>query len=191
MSSHTFITVVSGLPRSGTSMVMQMVQAGGMPALVDGNRAADDDNPRGYLEFERVKSLRTDQTWLDDAVGKVVKIIHLLLPELPEERDYRVLFLDRDLDEVVESQRKMLVRLGKPGGALPPERLKAVFTTQLKAVAAVLAGRPRTQLLYLPYQQVVGDAAWAAASINRFLGGGLDEAAMGAAVDPSLYRNRR
>jgi hypothetical protein len=172
-------------------MVMQMVHAGGLPALVDGIRAADDDNPRGYLEFERVKALRTDQAWLDDAVGKVVKVIHLLLPELPAERDYRVLFLDRDLDEVLESQRKMLVRLGKPGGALPPERLKAVFTTQLKAVAAAMAGRPRTQLLHLPYQDVVGDPAQAAARINQFLGGGLDEAAMGAAVDPNLYRNRR
>ena len=187
----SFVTVVSGLPRSGTSMVMQMVHAGGMPALIDGVRAADDDNPRGYLEFERVKFLRSDQAWLDDAAGKVVKIIHLLLPELPADRDYRVLFLDRDLDEVVESQRKMLARLNRQGGALPPERLKAAFAAQLQSVSAVLAGRPRTRLLRLPYRDVIAESATAAARINEFLGGCLDEVAMCGAVDPSLYRNRR
>lgn len=185
-----FVTVVSGLPRSGTSMVMQMVHAGGVPALVDGVRAADDDNPRGYFEFERVKALRADKAWLDDAVGKVVKVIHMLLPELPDDRDYRVLFLERDLDEVVASQQKMLARLGRAGGGLPPERLKAAFATQLQAVDATLARRPRTRVLRLGYRDVVGDPAAAATRINAFLDGGLDEAAMRAAVDAGLYRNR-
>ena len=185
------ITVVSGLPRSGTSMVMQMVHAGGVPAVADGVRRADDDNPRGYFEFERVKALRTDKGWLDAAAGKVVKVVHMLLAELPDDRDYRVLLLERDLDEVLASQRKMLDRLGKTGGGLSPDRMKAAFTAQLRAVDAMLAGRPRMPVLRLVYRDVVADPAASAAAINAFLGGGLDEAAMRAAVDATLYRNRR
>ena len=96
-----FTTIVSGLSRSGTSAAMQMIVAGGIPALTDGQRTADDDNPRGYYEFERVKSLRADKAWLDLAQGKVVKVIHLLRPELPADRPYRVVFMERDLREVV------------------------------------------------------------------------------------------
>ncbi|MBL8756708.1 MAG: sulfotransferase family protein [Planctomycetes bacterium] len=186
-----FVSIVSGLPRSGTSMVMQMVNAGGMPAVVDGQRTADEDNPRGYFEFERVKALRTDKAWLDNAVGKVVKVVHILLQELPDDRDYRVLFLERNLDEVVESQRKMLVRLGKPGAGLPPDRMKAAFLAQLRGVDSMLAARPRVRVLRLQHQNVVMAPATAAAAINAFLGGGLDELAMVAAVDQTLYRNRR
>ncbi|MFM9144976.1 MAG: sulfotransferase family protein, partial [Phycisphaerales bacterium] len=98
------VFVVSGLPRSGTSLAMQMLHAGGIPAVTDGLRTQDDDNPRGYFEFERVKQLRTDKAWLDDAAGKAVKVIHLLLMELPDDRPYRVVFMQRDLREVVKSQ---------------------------------------------------------------------------------------
>jgi hypothetical protein len=191
MIERNFVTIVSGLPRSGTSMLMQMVHAGGLPAVTDGERVADADNPRGYFEFERVKALRTDKGWLDEAEGKVVKVIHMLLPELPDDREYRVVFVERDLDEVVASQQTMLARLGKPGGALPPERLKAAFGAQLQQVSAVLAGRPRTAVLRIAYKEVIADPVGAAARIDEFLGGGLDRAAMAASVDAGLYRNRR
>jgi hypothetical protein len=185
-----FVTVVSGLPRSGTSMAMQMVVAGGVPPVTDGLRAADADNPRGYFEFERVKQLRTDKAWLDEARGKVVKVIHMLVTELPDDRPYRVVFLDRDLREVVKSQSTMLARNAKAGGALAPERLMAVYDAQLKQVHAWLAARANFAVLSVKHADLIRDAAAQAREINLFLGGGLDEAAMSAAVDPSLHRNR-
>ncbi len=188
--SGSFVTVVSGLPRSGTSMAMQMLVAGGIPALTDGLRSPDADNPRGYFEFERVKALRTDKTWLDDAMGKVVKVIHMLLMELPDDREYRVVFLDRDLREVVKSQATMLGRSGKSGGGLPPERLIAVYESQLHQVRAWLAARPNFRVLRVPHAGLIREPAPHAKAMNEFLGGGLAEPAMVAAVDPSLHRNR-
>jgi hypothetical protein len=197
-----FITVVSGLPRSGTSMAMQMIVAGGIEPMTDGLRVADADNPRGYFEFERVKSLRTDKAWIDDARGKVVKVIHMLVPELPEGRPYRIVFLERDIREVVRSQSTMLARSGKAGGGLPPDRLAAVFTQQLAQVHAWLAARPDFKVLPVRHADLIADARGQAARIAEFLGspaasegapGGtprLDREAMAAAVDPSLHRNR-
>ena len=106
---------------------MQMIVAGGIAPVTDELRAADADNPRGYFEFERVKNLRADKAWVDDARGKVVKVIHMLVPELPDDRAYRVVFLERDLREVVKSQSTMLARNAKAGGGLPPERLIAIY----------------------------------------------------------------
>ena len=184
------VIVVSGLPRSGTSLAMQMIHAGGVEAVTDGRRASDEDNPRGYFEFERVKQLRTDKSWLDGAEGKVVKVIHLLLAELPDDRPYRVVFMQRDLGEVVRSQATMLARSGRAGGQLAPERLMAVYAQQLAAVDAWLAARPNFGVLRVPYARMVADPAAHAAAVNAFLGGSLDEARMRAAVDPSLHRNR-
>ncbi len=184
------VIVVSGLPRSGTSLAMQMIHAGGVEAVTDGRRASDEDNPLGYFEFERVKQLRTDKSWLDGAEGKVVKVIHLLLAELPDDRPYRVVFMQRDLGEVVRSQATMLARSGRAGGQLAPERLMAVYAQQLAAVDAWLAARPNFGVLRVPYAQMVADPAAHAAAVNAFLGGSLDEARMRAAVDPSLHRNR-
>jgi hypothetical protein len=184
------VIVVSGLPRSGTSLAMQMIHAGGVEAVTDGQRASDEDNPRGYFEFERVKQLRNDRAWLDGAEGKVVKVIHLLLTELPDDRPYRVVFMQRELGEVVRSQATMLARRGRAGGQLAPERLMAVYAQQLAAVDAWLAARPNFQVLKVPYAQMVADPATHAAAVNRFLGGTLDETGMRAAVDPSLHRNR-
>jgi len=187
---HEFTTVVSGLPRSGTSMAMQMIVAGGIPPMTDGLRAADADNPRGYFEFERVKQLKTDKAWLDDARGKVVKVIHMLVTELPDDRPYRVVFLDRDLREVVKSQSTMLARNAKAGGALAPERLMAVYEAQLKQVQAWLAARPNFTVLAVKHADLIRDPGAQARAMNAFLGGSLDESAMAAAVDPSLHRNR-
>jgi hypothetical protein len=169
---------------------MQMLHAGGIPAVTDGERASDDDNPRGYFEFERVKQLRTDTSWLDDAAGKAVKVIHLLLQHLPDDRPYRVLFMDRDLREVVRSQAVMLERSGRAGGGLAPDRLMAVYRQQLDATMAWLAARPNFQVLSVPYARLVSDPAPVVESIARFTGRPLDRERMLSAVDPGLYRNR-
>ena len=190
MPSPLPVTVVSGLPRSGTSLAMQMIHAGGIPALTDGQRTSDDSNPRGYFELERVKQLKQDKSWLDDAAGKVVKVIHLLLAELPDDRPYRVVFMQRDLREVVQSQATMLARSGRAGGQLAPERLIAVYEQQLKTVEQWLAARPNFSVLRVPYAQLVSDPASVVPAVNAFLGGSLDEARMRAAVDPGLHRNR-
>lgn len=188
--ARPFVTVVTGLPRSGTSLAMQMLHAGGIPALADQQRVADADNPRGYFELERVKHLRTDHAWLADAVGRAVKVIHLLLPHLPDQPACRVLFMDRDLREVMQSQAQMLARSGKPGGSLPAERMMALFADQLAGARRWLAGRSSIPVLQLPYARLVAEPLPWARQIDAFLGGGLDVPAMAAAVDPTLHRNR-
>ena len=171
-------------------MAMQMLHAGGMPVMTDAIRTADADNPHGYLEFERVKQLKTDKSWLNDAAGKAVKIIHLLLMELPSDHEYRVIFLRRNLNEVVQSQAVMLQRSGRKGAAMPPERLIALFEGQLKAIDAWLAARANFKVLQLDHADFIANAAQQAMSMNAFLGGTLNESAMVKAVDPSLYRNK-
>lgn len=189
-------TVISGLPRSGTSLMMQMLAAGGIPPLTDAQRAPDESNPRGYLELEAVKRLKTDRSWLPDARGKAIKVIHLLLPELagpgvPGDLPFRVVMMRRPVAEVVASQRAMLARQGRPGAALPDARLGQMFVEQLARVERSLTGHPQFQFCTVPYPALVADPAAEAARLNAFLGGGLDEAAMARAVDPALYREKR
>jgi hypothetical protein len=169
---------------------MQMIHAGGIAAVTDAQRSHDEDNPRGYFEFERVKQLKSDQTWLDEAAGKVVKVIHLLLVELPDDRAYRVIFMERDLREVIKSQSIMLARRGRPGARLPPESLIAIYEQQLKVVERWLAERPNFQVLRVPYAELVAQPTTLIPQINTFLGGTMNEEQMGAAVDPSLHRNK-
>lgn len=188
------ITIVSGLPRSGTSVMMQMLDAGGLPALTDGQRAADTDNPRGYYEFEAVKRTKKDPSWLAGAGEKVVKLVHLLLLDLPLDGSvhYRIVMMRREIDEVLASQAKMLSRLGRGGASLPAEQLKTVFAQQMTRVRAHLAAHPeRFEVLEVSYNDLVTDPSRTAAQLNQFLGGTLDEQKMIAAVDPGLYRNRK
>ncbi len=112
MSRQDVITIVSGLPRSGTSMMMSMLEAGGIGSVVDGIRKADDDNPKGYFEFERVKQLKKDSSWLVEATGKVVKVISQLLRDLPPSYQYKVIFVRRNINEILASQTQMLIRRG-------------------------------------------------------------------------------
>lgn len=193
MEPPPWITVVSGLPRSGTSLMMQMLDAGGVPPLTDAQRAPDASNPRGYLELEAVKRLKTDRSWLPEARGKAVKIIHLLLGELAAERgfEFRVVLMRRPIGEVVASQRAMLARQGKAGAAIPDETLGKMFIDQLERVERLLAGNPGFRVHGVSYPGLVADPAAEAGKINAFLGGALDEPAMAAAVDPALYRERR
>ena len=185
-----FITVVSGLPRSGTSMMMQMLSAGGMPVLADGARPADEDNPRGYFELESAKRLRHDAGWLAGAVGKAVKVIHLALPDLPADFTYRVVMMHRDLAEVLDSQQIMLRRHDRHGARLAPDRLAATFEAQLRRATEWARREAHVSLLEVHYRDVIRDPAAQAARVNEFLGGTLDVGKMSAAVDPALYRNR-
>ncbi len=184
------IVVVSGLPRSGTSLMMQMLEAGGVSPFADFQRRADDDNPRGYYELEAVKKLKANPDVLDAAAGKAVKAIHLLLPDLPAKHRYKVLFMRRDLDEVLASQRKMLDRSGKKGAALPEAALKKVFAGQLAKVDAWLAAQNNIEVLNVEHRALLNDPAPVVGQVNVFLGGQLDTARMAEVVDPTLYRNR-
>lgn len=185
---RNFVTVVTGLPRSGTSMLMQMLDAGGLRPLSDGLRAPDDDNPRGYYEFELVKRLQKDSSWLPEARGKAVKIVAQLLPNLPH-FNYRLIFMDRDLGEVVNSQRQMLERNGRRGASLDDDQLRQVYAKQLSALGKILQ-QSRVPVLRINHRQCIEAPATVAAEINRFLGEKLDCAAMAGVVDRSLYRQR-
>jgi hypothetical protein len=188
--SRPFVTVVSGAPRSGTSMMMRMLAEGGLPPLTDGVRAPDRDNPHGYFEYEPVKRTREDPSWVGAAAGRAVKLVHLLLCDLPSGHEYRVLLMRRRLGEMVASQRRMLERLGRDPGALSDERRAEIFAAQLDETERWLAARPGFSCLPVDYNALVESPAPHLARIDAFLGGGLDVSAMAAVVDPSLYRNR-
>lgn len=190
-SQPTYITVVTGLPRSGTSMAMQMLQAGGVPLCYDEHRPADTDNPHGYYEYEPVKRTRNDTSWVATARGRAVKVVFTLLFELPEDHDYRVIFMRRRLEEVLASQSDMLSRLGSKGSRRSGPELIDVFQRQLTKLDGWLADQPNVRTLDLHYNQVIEDPRSAAGAMNAFLDCRLDEDAMATVVDPSLYRHHR
>src|SRR4030065_1945559 len=153
-SSNTseFITVVSGLPRSGTSMMMQILHAGGMEILPDQQRTADDDNPKGYYELERVKKMKEgDVTWVRESGGKVIKVISALLEYLPADLSYKVVFMHRKMDEILASQKQMLVRRGEPTDKASDSTLADLFSRHLQKVEAWLAAQKNMQVLYIQY----------------------------------------
>ncbi len=184
------ITIVSGIPRSGTSLMMQMMAAGGMPVLTDGQRSADDNNPRGYFEVESVKSLARNQDVLTQAEGKVVKVISSLLPSLPKDFEYRVIFMCRPLEEVVASQNRMLERLGKEVPTTPNAAVISAFQEHLKKIRSWLTLQPNISVLYVDYLAVLQFPEEQARKICDFLGRNLDVSAMIAQVQHSLHRER-
>jgi len=187
--NHEIITIVSGLQRSGTSMMMQMLRAGGLTCLTDELREADISNPKGYFEFEKVKGLRADNSWLPEAKGKVIKIISHLLACLPPELNYKIIFMERDLGEVLASQRKMLVNQGQGEENLSDERLGQIFSQQLRQVKKMLADR-QISTLFLGYKDVLEDPVEVSTQLQAFLGNNLDQQAMRDVVDHNLYRQR-
>jgi predicted AlkP superfamily phosphohydrolase/phosphomutase/tetratricopeptide (TPR) repeat protein len=191
------LIVVTGLPRAGTSMLLQMLAAGGIDVLSDGLRKADEDNPRGYLEYEPVRNLATknqanDSKWLFEARGRAVKIVVPLLDALPPDLTCRVILAERDLEEVLDSQELMLVRRNHRLAASPERRqmLRDEYSRMLGRARAMLTSRPGTQWLAIDHRIAISSPHLAAEKINKFLGGGLDVAAMSAAIDPTLHRNR-
>jgi hypothetical protein len=170
--------------------MMQMLEAGGLPSLTDGVRSADESNPRGYFEFEPVKRLRSDRSWLPLAIGRATKIIHLLLPELPVDGsfEYRIVFMRRPLEEVLASQQAMLRRQGKPSA--DPALLRRAFESQLAQVQAWLTAQPYVEVLQVDYHRVLREPAAVAKEVRTLLGLHLDVTAMKRVVDPALYRER-
>ena len=191
MTPSVTITVVSGLPRSGTSMMMQMLAAGGLPVLTDGRRSADADNPLGYYEYEAVKSLAQDASWLACARGKAVKIVSALLAHLPDGYDYRVIFMRRPMAEVLASQSTMLERLGRAAPGSDEARLGELFIRHLDDVDALLRRRASIARLDVDYPDVIAAPLRVAEAVNAFLGGTLDPVRMAATVAPELHRKRR
>jgi hypothetical protein len=191
-NKNEIITIVSGLPRSGTSMMMKMLEAGGIPPLTDELRAADIDNPKGYYEFERVKQLdKGDTAWLSEARGKAVKIISYLLQYLPAGQQYRVVFVRRDIPEILASQRKMIINRGEDPDQMDDTQVEALFKKHLAGIESWLAKQPHVRVLYPRYADMLANPLPEIGRINDFLGGKLDTQAMAAVVDPNLYRNRQ
>lgn len=186
------VVIVSGLPRSGTSMMMKMLEAGGQAILTDNLREADANNPKGYYEFERVKNMKDgDLAWMSEAVGKVVKIVTGLIMFLPSGYNYKIIFMRRDLNEILSSQKKMLGRLGKEDDNIPDDKMAKVYEEHLKEVRGWLIRQPNIETLYVNYNSMVKDPKEALNKINDFLGGGMDVSVMSAVVDKELYRERK
>ena len=184
------VVVVSGLPRSGTSMAMKMLEAGGVPLVTDGLRTADEDNPKGYYEDERVMNLATmdDRSWLTAARGKGIKIISHLLRELPKSNNYKVLFIRRDLSEILASQAKMLDRRGEES-TTDDARMKQLFEADIWRARYQLRNGSHFDWLELEHRGFIENPAEQAERIRDFLEMDLDVDAMAAVVDRSLHRN--
>ncbi len=185
------VVVVSGLPRSGTSMLMNMMESGGLTVVTDKVRESDTDNPKGYFEDERVKDLENDpdKSWVRDVRGKTIKVISHLLKELPEENFYKVILIRRNLDEIVASQNIMLDRRQEPN-PISDEKAIQVYRNHMIDTKVFLRRKPNYDLLELHYHNVIADPIESAKKVDEFLGGGLSIESMAKVVDPSLYRNR-
>ncbi len=187
------VIIVSGLPRSGTSMMMKMLAAGGIPIATDEARAADEDNPRGYFELERVKELDKggDKSWLGGLRGRAVKIISFLLKDLPPDLRYRIIFMERDLDEVIASQNAMLARRGEPVDPEADGRMKRLYTDHLRRVRLALLGQPNIEWLAVNYRRALDDPRRCARELRRFLRRRLDLEAVAIVAEPGLHRQRK
>ena len=186
------LIVVSGLPRSGTSMTMQMLEAGGLAVATDGIRKPGEDNPKGYYEYERVKELDKglDQSWLKEFRGKAIKIISFLLKDLPDTNNYKIVFMRRNIHEVLASQAKMLVNRGE-ANETSDEKMLELYKDHLWKVDYLMKHRPCFDLLNVDYKEVVENPRRQAQRIGEFLGNRVDVEKMAIAVDDKLYRNRR
>ena len=186
------VVIVSGLPRSGTSMMMKMLEAGGLAVMTDKVREADDDNPKGYYEDERVKDLEAnkDRSWVAESRGKVLKVISFLLKDLPADNKYLVVFMRRHLDEVLASQNKMLVNRGEDN-ATEDAKMKDNYEKHLLHVKTMVKVKDNFEMLEVNHRDAIDDPVKVAASVNAFLGGSLDETAMAGVVDKKLHRNRQ
>lgn len=179
------------MPRSGTSMMMKMLEAGGIKPFQDGVRQADEDNPKGYYEYEKVKDLATDASWLHKASGAAIKIISALLFHLPEDLSYHVIFMQRDITEVLASQKAMLARSGLSESEITDEVMAAKFSIHLRKVKKFLSESPNISTLYLPYAETIQTPLEQATIIASFLKMDLNTEAMAKITDKSLYRQRQ
>lgn len=184
------ITIVSGLPRSGTSLMMQILEAGGLPALTDRIRTADRNNPRGYYELEAVKRTKEDASWLDNATGKCVKVVSLLLYDLPMDRRYNIIFMIRSMDEILASQAEMLKHRSKEDGR-SDATMRLHFEAHLLKLERRLAEQGNVNVLYCDHNFLIKHPEQQAHVIQNFLDMEMNIPAMVAAVDPALHRQRK
>jgi len=185
------IIIVSGLPRSGTSMMMKMLAAGTIEVFTDNLRVADEDNPQGYFEFERVKNLKDgDFEWLPQAKGKAVKVISALLELLPPQFNYHVVFMQRRMSEILDSQRRMLAHRGEPGGSVGDKTMAELYEKHLDTVRRWLSLQPNFRVLELEYNRLLADPTKDLVGLSQFLGRRVDLEQMRAVIDTSLYRQR-
>ncbi len=189
MPAENEIVIVSGLPRSGTSLMCQMLDNGGVEVVTDSIRTPDTDNPRGYYELEKVKKIKVDASWLPEARGKAFKMVSQLLLDLPATEHYRVIFVKRDLDEIIDSQEKMLARLGRD--AASRDQIRPAFVAHLERVFGWLENQSHIALLIVDYRDLIERPVEMAEAVNVFIGGRADFSRMAASVDPTLYRNRK
>ena len=174
-------------------MLMKMLEAGGVKIISDGIRRPDDDNPKGYYELEKVKSLdkKMDKSWLKENRGKAVKIVSYFLRYLPDSNHYKVIFLERNLEEIMASQRKMLINRGKPIDPDGDQDMIRNFENHLLKIKNTVLTKPWFEVLFINHRHVLTNPQEQAQKINRFLNGKLDEDKMASVVDPKLYRNRK
>lgn len=188
---HPSITIVSGLPRSGTSLMMSMLAAGGLEVLTDHLRTPDDDNPAGYFELEEVKKLvKGERSWLAGSNGKAVKVVSTLLPYLPDGYRYRIIFMRRAMDEVLASQRRMLINRGENPDKVSDDQMAAILEKDLQQSERWINSQAHITRININYGQLLANPRPLVAEISVFLGGGLDEDKMLGVIDPSLYRQR-
>lgn len=185
------VIVVSGLPRSGTSLMMQMLDAGGVPVVTDSVREPDPDNPRGYFELAATKSLASDSAWVREHRGEALKVVAPLLRSLPEDVPYRVVFMERDLGEVMASQRAMLARQGAEPRSSEEGALATAFERMLRETRDWLGREERVETLFVGHAGVLADPAKASAAVAEFLALDLDRDAMAKVVSPDLHRQRQ
>lgn len=189
-SQSSSIIVVSGLPRSGTSLMMQILEAAGLPLLTDQKRKPDKNNPKGYYEYERVKRLQKDASWLKQAQGKAVKIISHLLKYLPPKYHYQIIFMKRNLKEIIASQRKMLARAGKISHPQEDEKLILLFQKHLKEINSWLKKQPNIDYLEINYNLLIKNPLPQLKKLIRFLNLNTSPQKLTSTIDPSLYRQR-
>lgn len=189
-SKNNEIIIVSGLPRSGTSMMMQILERGGLEIMTDNIRKADKDNPKGYYEFEKVKEIEKDVSWLPACRGKVVKMVSLLLFDLPDNYMYKVVFMQRNMDEILFSQKKMLQRLNTEDGQ-EDEKVRDGYEKHLGKIKQWLQEKKNFQVYYISYNHILKDPKTHIKALNDFFNNHLNEQQMLTVIDHSLYRQRK
>jgi len=184
------ITIVSGLPRSGTSMMMQILESGGMKIVTDNIREADEDNPHGYYEYEKVKEIKKNIGWLNDTRGKAFKMVSQLLYDLPSDRNYKVIFMKRKMNEILASQSKMLERMGNNKDGTSDTKMAEFFNKHLSKIIDWIEGKEYIDVLYIDYSNLLTNPDEHIKTLNRFLDYKLNEEKAVKVIDKSLYRNR-
>jgi predicted AlkP superfamily phosphohydrolase/phosphomutase/Tfp pilus assembly protein PilF len=182
--------VVSGLPRSGTSLMMQMLAAGGLAVMTDARRSADDDNPEGYYEWEAIKQVGAHPEILQESAGKAIKVISMLLQALPQRHRYKTIFMDRPVEEVAASQWKMIENRGAAHPEASREKMAEMLGEHRERILRGLRQARNFSALVVDYPELVRSPEEWLERIREFVGVELDVEAMRKAIRPELHRNR-